>query len=80
MILNIYSIKKPVITKEIRSINLKTKAGELTILDHHLPLIVPMVKGLMKIIDAQDVESVLDVNGGIVEVRPENKINILIES
>lgn len=79
MLLNIYSLKKPVLTKEIRSINFKTQAGELTILDHHLPLVTPMIKGSIRILDLQGIESVLDVDGGILEVRPENKVNILLQ-
>ncbi|MBI3459081.1 hypothetical protein HY061_02360 [Candidatus Azambacteria bacterium] len=79
MLLNIYSLKKPILTKEVRSINLKTPNGELTILDHHLPLITPMIKGSMKILDSQGVETLLEAQGGIIEVRPENKINILLE-
>lgn len=79
MWLSIYSLRKPVLRKEIQSVNLKTRVGELTILDHHRPLIVPVTRGSIKILDTQGEESILEASGGILEVRPENRVNILID-
>jgi len=78
MLLNIYSLKKPALVQEIRSINFKTTTGELTILDHHIPLITLITKGSIKMLDAHDKVTTIDTDGGILEVRPENRVNILL--
>jgi len=78
MLLSIFSLRKPVLRKEIISVNLKTRVGELTILDHHRPLVVPLVKGQIRVVDLKGEETAFPAEGGLVEVRPDNKVSILL--
>jgi len=78
MLLNIYSLRKPVLRKEVQSVNLKTKVGEITILNNHRPLVVPLVKGQIRVVDLKGEETAFPSEGGLVEVRPDNKVSILL--
>ena len=79
MLLHIYSLRKPVFQKEVVSVNLKTSDGEITILDNHRPLITPLEKGPIRIIDLKGSEELFEATQGFVEVRPKGEVSILID-
>jgi F0F1-type ATP synthase epsilon subunit len=79
MIVHIYSLRKPVFNREAKSVNIKTASGELTILDDHRPLIAPVVKGTIRVLDTKEREEVLETKGGLLEVRPGGAVNILLD-
>ena len=79
MKLHVYSLEKPTFEKDIVSVNLKTAAGELTILDNHRPLIVPLAKGSVRITDFESKETRFEAEGGLLEVRPGSEVTILID-
>lgn len=79
MRLHVYSLEKPTFERDVVSVNLKTAAGELTILDNHRPLIVPIVKGPLRIAEREGAEQVIEVNGGLLEVRPGSDVTILLD-
>ena len=78
MKLGIYSLKKTLFEGEARSINCKTAAGEITVLDNHRPLISILKEGILKIIDAEGKEHYIPTSSGFLEVRP-NDAKLLIE-
>ena len=79
MKLGIYSLQKVLFQGEAESVNCKTVAGEITILDHHLPLISILEKGTMKIVDKNKEEHYIPVSAGFIEVRSGNEARFLVE-
>ncbi|MBI4215512.1 MAG: ATP synthase F1 subunit epsilon [Parcubacteria group bacterium] len=76
MRLRIFTLKKPVWEKEVSSINLQTAAGELTILDNHEPYLTVVREGDVIIKTADGEREAVSVSRGILEVLPENIVNI----
>lgn len=83
MLLNIYSLRRPMFRREATSVNLKTVSGEITILENHRPLIAPLAARAIRIIDKQGKEHTIEAAGGFVEVRPSpasgGEVNILVD-
>ncbi len=72
MKLSIYSLKKILFQGEAESINCKTASGEITVLEHHRPLISVLKEGVIKIIDKDKKEHYIPVNSGFLEVKSSN--------
>jgi F0F1-type ATP synthase epsilon subunit len=79
MILGVYSLQKVLFQGEASSVNCRTRVGEITILDHHKPLISILEKGTMKIVDKSGKEHYIPVSSGFLEVRAGNEAKILVE-
>lgn len=59
--------------------NCKTAVGEITILDHHRPLIGMLEQGVVRVTDSEIKEHYFQVNGGFIEVRPQNETRLLVD-
>lgn len=57
---------------------MKTTSGEITVLDHHLPLITVLAKGQLVIKDTTGKETVIPNDSGFFEVSEGNKASALI--
>ncbi|HUZ93140.1 MAG TPA: F0F1 ATP synthase subunit epsilon [Candidatus Paceibacterota bacterium] len=79
MQLGVYSLQKVLFKGEAAEVNCKTTSGEITILDHHRPLISVLAPGVMKIVDKAGKESYIDVRSGFLEVRSGNEARFLVE-
>ncbi|MDE2019855.1 MAG: F0F1 ATP synthase subunit epsilon [Patescibacteria group bacterium] len=79
MKLGIYSLQKVLYQGEAVSVNCKTTTGEITILDHHLPLISVLEKGTVTIIDKNSGEHYIPVSAGFLEMRSGNELRILAD-
>jgi len=79
MQIGVYSLKKVLFRGEAREITCHTKSGEITILDHHEPLISILGKGVMKIVDDAGKEHFVPVQSGFLEVRANNQARFLVE-
>jgi F-type H+-transporting ATPase subunit epsilon len=79
MHVGIYSLKKTLFDGDATSINCRTLNGEITILNHHRPLISVLDKGIVKIIDKEDQEHYIPVNSGFLEVTSENRTKLIVE-
>ena len=79
MQLGVYSLDKVLYHGEAREVNCRTKSGEITILDHHEPLISVLTKGTMKIIDENQKEFYIPVSSGFLEINSRNQAKILVE-
>ena len=64
---------------DIKSLNIKTTSGEVTILDNHLPLVTVLKAGMAHIVDTKETKKDLEIKSGFLEVSPENKVNVLID-
>lgn len=67
MKLGVYSLKKIHYQGEAASLNCKTASGEITVLDHHLPLVTMLEEGVIKIVDRSAKEHYLPVRSGFLE-------------
>jgi len=79
MTLGVYSLQKVLFRGEVREVNCRTKMGEITILNHHRPLISILTKGTMKIVDENQKEWYIPVSSGFLEVNSNNQAKILVE-
>ena len=79
MTLGVYSLQKVLFRGEVVSVNCNTKVGEITILDHHRPLISVLRKGIIKIVDKVGEERYIPVGSGFLEVRSGNEARFLVE-
>lgn len=60
-------------------ISVTTMNGELTILPHHIPLVAPIVAGELRIVK-DGVTLPFAIDTGVVQVEPDNRITLLVES
>ena len=79
MKLHVTSLKGVEYEGDIKSFNIKTTSGEITILDHHLPLVTVLQKGTAHIIDTKDNKKDIAITSGFLEVSPTNTVNVLID-
>ena len=84
MLVHVYSLKKPVFHAEAKSVNAKTVSGEITVLDNHRPLIIPLSQdGALRIVPTAGAEHVFDYHGGFLDVRPAppagGEVNVLVD-
>jgi F0F1-type ATP synthase epsilon subunit len=63
---------------KVKSVNAQTTSGQITVLDHHLPLITVLKKGKLTIKDIANKETVIPTMSGFLEVAEGNKANVLI--
>jgi len=79
MKLNIYSLKNVLYHGDATAVNCKTTSGEITVLDHHQPLISVLPKGVIKVTDAEQKDRYFEVASGFLEVRDKNEMRMLVE-
>ncbi len=78
MKLEVISLKGTQYSGKIRSVNMKTTSGEITVLDHHLPLITVLTKGQLVVKDMSNKETVIHTELGFLEVKDGNQAVALI--
>jgi F-type H+-transporting ATPase subunit epsilon len=64
---------------EIKSVRVPGKKGSFQVLKDHAPIISTLETGSVTIIDQANIETVFEINGGVIEVKA-NKIILLAES
>lgn len=79
MKLAIYSLKKILYQGEAESVNCKTALGEITVLDHHRPLVTMLTSGTVKIIDSDKKDHYIPVSSGFLEVNSENHARLIVD-
>ncbi len=82
MTLGIYSLEKVLYHGEAVLVNCQTAAGEITILEHHRPLISILRKGVIKVLDKNEKEYYIEASSGFLNVantKEGSQIKILIE-
>lgn len=78
MKLTIYSLKGAEFIEEAKAFVVKTKSGEITVLDHHRPLISALEKGKARIIKPDGAIIEKEINSGFLEVMPGSRVDVLI--
>ena len=79
MRISVYSLQKVLYQGEADSVNCQTATGEITILNHHRPLISILREGTMKIVDQEKKEHYIPVVSGFLEVRSGDEARFLVE-
>lgn len=79
MKLTILNIKEIIFESEVKSVNLKTQAGELTIMDNHRPLVSLLAKGEASILRNDGKEELISINSGFLEMSPQNTLTLLVD-
>jgi len=86
MKLSVYSLKQILFQGEAISLNCKTVAGEITVLDNHETFIGVLAAGVMKIIENPPSQSsgvakehFFPIKSGFLEVRPNNEVRCIVE-
>ncbi len=77
MHLSVYSLNKTLFGGPIQKLTAKTVMGELTILDNHIPLLVPLMSGLLRIGGVNETETAFQIGDGFLEVKPHGEVVIL---
>lgn len=78
MKLAIYTIQKTLFEGQAESITLPTAAGEITVLDNHIPLISLVKSGEIRYTHS-GTKNAIKLSGGVLEVRPGSEVVILAE-
>ncbi|MBI4120247.1 MAG: hypothetical protein HY454_02160 [Parcubacteria group bacterium] len=64
---------------EAAAFNVKTSSGEITILDHHRPLITALAAGPARLTQADGQETRIDIKSGFLEMTPGNNLKVLLD-
>ena len=78
MKIKIYSLEKTVFEGEGEKLIVKTSAGEITVLDGHLPIVSNILNAPIKVIDKEGRVQEFPCDSGFLEVQPENNVVILL--
>lgn len=78
MKLTILSLKGIQYDGEAAGLNVKTTSGEITVLDHHRPLVTVLAAGEAKIVKPDGGREKLAINSGFLAMGPKNDLRVLI--
>ena len=78
MRINLYSPSGIQFEGEAMSLNVPTRAGEITILDHHRPLISILKKGKAVVVQTNGEKLEYEIESGFLEMDPDNTLTVLM--
>lgn len=78
MKVSIYDIEEALFEGEAEKVIAKTTTGEITVLENHTPLISVLSQAPLRIIAKDGTETEVHVRSGILEVRPNDKVVVLV--
>ena len=76
--LKIISLKEVVYNDYVDSVTLPTKAGEITVLPNHVPLISHLAKGTIRA-KSTGQQKPFPIDGGFMEVTPDSRLTVLLD-
>ncbi len=71
--------ERVVLKEEITQITLPTKAGEITVLPNHIPLVSSLLPGVVHVKKRNGEDEIMSISGGFLEVT-KNKVVILADT
>lgn len=71
--------ERVVLKEEILQITLPTKAGEITVLPNHIPLVSSLIPGVVHIKKKDGADEIISISGGFLEVL-KDKVVILADT
>ncbi len=78
MTLSILALDKILFKGEAKSVSAPSLSGVVQILNNHIPLITPLKKGVLKVIESSGKELKFEIKRGILDVRNNNKVVALL--
>ena len=75
--LKIVSLREVVYNDYVDSVTLPTKAGEITVLPHHAPLISHLAKGTIHA-KFEGKDKTFPIDGGFMEVTSDSRLTVLL--
>jgi F-type H+-transporting ATPase subunit epsilon len=79
MRIEIVTPDKRIFEGEIKSVRVPGKKGSFQVLKDHAPIVSTLEKGPVIMVDMNGKETVLEIDGGVIEVKA-NKIILLADS
>lgn len=79
MKIEIITPEKKIFEGDIKSVRVPGKKGSFQVLKDHAPIISTLDNGPVIIVDMNNIETVYEINGGVIEVKA-NRIILLAES
>jgi F-type H+-transporting ATPase subunit epsilon len=80
MKLGVYSLQKVLFEGEATSLHCNTAMGEVTILDHHEPLISIVTNGALRVTDREKKDYYFNVASGFLEVSAGSNVKVMVET
>ncbi|OIO30565.1 hypothetical protein AUJ77_02015 [Candidatus Nomurabacteria bacterium CG1_02_43_90] len=77
MKLTIAKVDEVLFLGEAKSLSCPGTSGDLTILPNHSPLVTPLKKGDLKVIDHEDKELIIPIEQGVLEVGG-NEVTVIL--
>lgn len=77
MLLSVISLEKIEYRDKVMSVTCPGTEGELTVLDHHIPLITPLGKGNITIRKNERDAIKIPVIGGVLEVKKDETVILI---
>lgn len=75
----IHSIQSTLFDGKAEKLICRTPQGQITILDNHIPLITKVTGPTVEIVDKKGERVIIDLNSGVLEVRPESEVVLLVD-
>ncbi|MEI6494568.1 MAG: F0F1 ATP synthase subunit epsilon [bacterium] len=79
MQVKIYSLRGTQYEGDAVSINAMTEAGEITVLDHHRPLVTILKPCDLRVEEKDGTKKIIPALGGFLEVGENNEVTVLID-
>jgi len=79
MKIGIYSLKKTLFEGQAESVNCKTAAGEVTLLNNHRPLMTILSAGTITLVDNQKKSHYIPISSGFAEIDSANHVKMIVE-
>ena len=79
MILTIFSLNKIEYKDEVAGLNVKTKSGDVTILNNHRPLVSVLKPCTAEILTKDNKKISFAIKSGFLEMDGENRLNLLVD-
>lgn len=73
----VLQVDKTVYEGEVVQVTCPSAGGEITILSHHTPLVTPLKKGELRIVNKEGEAIQIPVSGGILEVGSNEAVVLL---
>jgi len=79
MKLRLYSLRGVQFEGDIISFNVKTTSGEITVLDHHKPLVSVLQKGTAVAATAKGEKKEFEIASGFLQMNEQNQLSVLVD-
>ncbi len=79
MIARVITISGVQFDGEVSSVNVMTTSGEITVLDHHRPLVTALAHSQCIITAADGAHVEIPIRGGFLEVSAANEVTMLVD-